>query len=207
VVAARPCPLDVLRTRRGSSVLLLILYVGKDSTRASGLRQAGFPVKPESGAFVEAHSSRPVDREVAPLRILHLNSMLTGGGTDDRSVKIAHALMQLGHATWMAGPAGREFTATVGQLKIPFCPVPPKGPLKLPLILQTSKIIRHERIQILHARHGRDYWPAIFAALLSGVRPKVVLSRHLAKSPSSWVSRRYLLGRCDAMVAVSHFVA
>src|SRR5205814_7915181 len=45
------------------------------------------------------------------------------------------------------------------------------------------------------------------AAKLSGLRPKIVFSRHLAKSPSSWFSRRFLLGQCDAMVGVSHFVA
>ena len=39
------------------------------------------------------------------------------------------------------------------------------------------------------------------------MRPKIVLSRHLAKSPGSWPSRQYLLGQCDALVAVSHFVA
>ena len=115
--------------------------------------------------------------------------------------------MQLGHATWIAGPAGREFTATVKALELPFCPVPAGGPLKLPLIFQTAKVIRRQRIQILHARHGRDYWPAIMAARLSLARPKVVLSRHLAKSPGSWASRRFLLSQCDALVAVSHFVA
>ena len=133
--------------------------------------------------------------------------MLKGGGTDDRSVRIAHALMQLGHATWMAGPGGREFAATIEQLRLPFCPVPAGGPFKLPLIAQTAKAIRRQGIQLVHARHGRDYWPAILAARLSGIRPKVVLSRHLAKSPGSWVSRRFLLSQCDALVAVSQFVA
>jgi len=158
-------------------------------------------------ATAEAKPPGTFSLPAAPLRILHLNSMLKGGGTDDRSVRIAHALMQLGHATWMAGPAGREFVTTVEQLNIPFCPVPASGPLKLPLIVQTAKVVRRERIQLLHARHGRDYWPAIMAARLSGVRPKVVLSRHLAKSPGSWPSRRFLLSQCDALVAVSHFVA
>ena len=149
----------------------------------------------------------PLPNRPESIRVLHLNSMLKGGGTDDRSVRIAHALMKLGLETWMAGPAGREFSATVEQLNIPFCPIPPKGLLKLPLILGTAKVIRRHRIQVLHARHGRDYWPAILAARLSGARPKVVLSRHLAKSPGSWASRRFLLSQCDALVAVSHFVA
>lgn len=133
--------------------------------------------------------------------------MLTGGGTDDRSVRIAYALHRLGHYVCLAGPGGREFSAVAAGLGLPFQPIPAKGPLKLPLILHTTRLIRRERIQILHARHGRDYWPAILAARLSGARPKIVLSRHLAKSPGSWVSRRFLLGRCDAMAAVSEFVA
>jgi glycosyltransferase involved in cell wall biosynthesis len=139
-----------------------------------------------------------------PLRILHLNSMLTGGGTDDRSVRIAHGLRQLGHQVWIAGPAGREFSKVVGELGIPFVPLKPG---KVPLILGTARVLRRQRIQILHARHGRDYWPAIFAARLSGAKPKVVLSRHLAKSPGSWASRHFLLSQCDALLAVSQFVA
>ena len=133
--------------------------------------------------------------------------MLKGGGTDDRSVRIANALHRLGHRVWIAGPAGREFSAVIAQLGVPFHSLPTGGPLKLPLIMGTAKFLRAERIQILHARHGRDYWPAALAAKLSGVSPKVVLSRHLAKSPGSWLSRRFLLGQCDAMLAVSQFVA
>jgi glycosyltransferase involved in cell wall biosynthesis len=143
---------------------------------------------------------------MTPLRILHLNSLLKGGGTDDRSVRIARALLDLGHTLWIAGPAGREFSKIAGDLGIPMHLLP-EGPLKLPLIFATAKFIRKEKIQIIHARHGRDYWPAIFAAKLSRSRPKIVLSRHLAKSPSSWPSRHLLLSQCDALLAVSQFVA
>ncbi len=143
---------------------------------------------------------------MACLRILHLNSLLTGGGTDDRSVRSACALRQLGHSVSMAGPAGREFSKIALELGLPFYALP-TGWLKLPLIFKTARLLRREGIQIIHARHGRDYWPAILAARLSGARPKIVLSRHLAKSPGSSLSRRFLLSQCDALVAVSHFVA
>lgn len=140
------------------------------------------------------------------MRVLHLNSRLTGGGTDDRSVRIAHALQRAGVTVWMIGPGGREFSAVVRDLGVPFAETP-VGPLKLTLIVRAAKLIRQQRIQIVHARHGTDYWPAIVAARLSGTRPKVVLSRHLAKSPGTWLSRRFLLGQCDAMLAASNFVA
>jgi len=96
---------------------------------------------------------------MTPLSVLHLNSMLTGGGTDDRSVRIAHALSKIWHTIWLAGPAGREFSEIAQQLGVSFHALP-VGPLKLPLILNTARFMRSEKIQIIHARHGRDYWPA-----------------------------------------------
>ena len=142
----------------------------------------------------------------APLRILHLNSLLTGGGTDDQCVKLAHGLHQAGERVWIAGPDGREFSNIIKTLGVPFHATPPEGPLKLRFIRSAAQFIRAQDIQIVHGHHGRDLWPTILAARLSGARPKIVLTRHMAKSPSSWPSRRFLLGQCDAMIAVSHFV-
>jgi glycosyltransferase involved in cell wall biosynthesis len=142
-----------------------------------------------------------------PLRILHLNSLLNGGGTDDQCIKLAKALGDLGQDVWLAGPDGKELSKAVRHLGIRLLPTESQGPLKLRFILRAAKWVRHERIQIVHGHHGRDLWPAVLAARLSGVRPKVVLTRHLAKSPGSWVSRRFLLNRCDTVIAVSNFVA
>jgi glycosyltransferase involved in cell wall biosynthesis len=141
------------------------------------------------------------------LRILHLNSMLKGGGTDDQCIKAAAGLRELGHQAAIAGPADRECSTAVREAGVPLHAIPSEGPAKTALILNVAKKIRREKIQILHAHHGRDYWPAILAAKLSGVRPRVVLTRHMAKSPSSWPSRKFLLNQCDALVAVSQFVA
>ena len=140
-------------------------------------------------------------------RVLHLNSMLRGGGTDDQCVKLAHGLCRLGHKVWVAGPDGREFAQIVRELSVPFHSTPPEGPLKLRFILSAARLIRREGIQIVHGHHGRDLWPTILASRLSGKHPVIVLTRHLAKSPSSWFSRWFLLGQCDAVIAVSNFVA
>ena len=142
-----------------------------------------------------------------PASVVHLNSMLSGGGTDDQCVKLAQGLCELGQKVWVAGPGGGEFVQVVRALGLPFHSTPPEGPLKLRFILSAARFIRRERIQIVHGHHGRDLWPTILAARLSGQRPLIVLTRHLAKSPSSWFSRRFLLGQCDAIIAVSHFVA
>src|SRR5512140_957524 len=143
----------------------------------------------------------------APLRIAQLNSLLTGGGTDDQCVKLSRQLQELSQQVWLAGPDGREVSKTVKALNIPFCVTPREGFGKLGFILAAARLLRRERIQVVHGHHGRDIWPTILAARLSGVRPRIVLTRHMAKSPSSWVSRRFLLAHCDAIIAVSQFVA
>ena len=107
----------------------------------------------------------------------------------------------------MAGPAGRAFSKVILDLGIPFHPSPPEGPFKLRFILNSARFIRRKSIQIVHGHHGCDLWPTVLAARLSGARPKIVLTRHMAKSPSSWFSRRFLLGQCDTLIAVSEFVA
>jgi len=140
------------------------------------------------------------------LRILQLDSMLLGGGTDDQCVQLAAGLHRLGQQVILAGPGGREFSDAIKASGVPFFDTGNEAS-KLKFILRAARLIRRERIQVVHGHHGRDLWPAIFAAKMSGANPKIVLTRHLAKSPASLASRRFLLGQCDALIAVSEFVA
>ncbi|MGA9854338.1 MAG: glycosyltransferase [Gammaproteobacteria bacterium] len=141
------------------------------------------------------------------LRILHVNSMLKGGGIDNQCIKLADGLRQLGHQVWLAGPEGRELSIVVKERDLFFHATPPANLAKIFFILSLAKFIKHKRIQLVHVHHGRDLWPAILAAKLSGKHPKIVVTRHLAKSFHSWVSRWLLLYQCDALIAVSSFTA
>jgi glycosyltransferase involved in cell wall biosynthesis len=138
-------------------------------------------------------------------RVLHVNSVLTGGGTDEACVRLAQTLDAMGHQVWVAGPGRSRFDQALGSLGL-FCD-PALRKSKRRFILQLAKWIRDQRPQIVHAHHGRDYWPTILAVWLSRQPASIVFSRHLAKSPGSWASRHFLLSRCDALVAVSEFVA
>lgn len=137
-------------------------------------------------------------------RVLHVNSLLNGGGTDDQCVQLVRALSRSGLDVRLAGPAGRRYSQFAQAAGVLLDPLPPS---KRGFILGLARLLRRGRIDIVHAHHGRDYWPTVLAARLSGMSPKVVLTRHMAKSPSSWVSRHLLLSQCDAVVAVSEFVA
>lgn len=141
------------------------------------------------------------------LRALHVNSMLRGGGTDDQCLKLVLGLHQRGQDVWLAGPAARDLGRRASALHLRVLDTAAEGPLKFGFILRCARFIREHGVQIIHGHHGRDLWPTILAARLSGRRPRIVLTRHMAKSPSSWPSRRFLLGQCDALVAVSEFTA
>jgi glycosyltransferase involved in cell wall biosynthesis len=141
-----------------------------------------------------------------PLRILHLNSRLTGGGTDDQCVKLAAQLHRLGQKVILAGPSGRSFAPVIAQLGVPFTDTGAQSK-RVAFIRNVARLMRQEQIQIVHGHHGSDLWPTVLAARLAGTHPKIVLTRHLAKSPSSPASRWFLLGQCDRLIAVSQFVA
>ncbi len=147
-----------------------------------------------------------MNAQPAALRIVQLNSLLAGGGTDDQCVKIAGELHRLGQRVVLAGPAGRPFQKAIDALGLPFVDTGARAS-KGTFILRAARLIRREKAQIVHGHHGRDLWPTVLAARLSGARPKIVLTRHLAKSPGSWAGRNLLLGKCDALIAVSNFVA
>jgi glycosyltransferase involved in cell wall biosynthesis len=62
-------------------------------------------------------------------------------------------------------------------------------------------LIRQQRVQVIHAHQGRDYWPAILAARLAGCGTHVFVTRHLMTRPRAF-SRWFLLRMAD-VVAVS----
>lgn len=138
------------------------------------------------------------------VRILHANTLLDGGGADEFCVRLALAVRQAGAQVWLAGPATSRYVPIANEGGVPFVAVNKRN--KVRLILDLARTIRREQIQIVHAHHGRDYWPTVLAARISGLSPKVVLSRHLASSPGTWISRQLLLSQCDALIAVSRFV-
>ena len=141
------------------------------------------------------------------MKVLHLNSVLAVGGTDDQCVRLVQGLRELGIGAEIAGPDYRHFGGIVRASGVPLHVINREGPAKLRLIFAAAKVIRRGGHDIIHGHHGRDLWSTVFAARFSGRRPKVVLTRHLAKSPSSGFSKRFLLGQIDRMICVSEFVA
>jgi glycosyltransferase involved in cell wall biosynthesis len=133
-----------------------------------------------------------------------VNSSLRGGGTDEQVLLLSAGLTALGHEVILAAPEGAPLLLRSGNLPMSLQPMPRA---KWSMVQSLIKTLREQRPHIIHAHHGRDYWPIILAAKASGVHPKIVITRHLAKSPASFASKYFLLSATDAVIAVSDFTA
>lgn len=140
------------------------------------------------------------NRDIA---IVMVNSIGKGGGTDDQSLLLSRGLRQLGYSVELVAPPASWLWEEAERWGIPRKPA---ARTKGGLIGQLRRLASSTGARcILHAHHGRDYWPVVLAAHSLLPRPKIVLSRHLAKSPGSFASRLWLLSLVDAFVAVSRF--
>ena len=142
---------------------------------------------------------------MTPLRILQLNSIFNGGGTDNQTLELSAGLRESGNDVTLAVPQGSRWEPLARQLAgVRVRSFAPKSPLKLAMVLALIRLIRDHRVQILHAHQGRDYWPAIAAARLANRGTRVVVTRHLMTRPRG-VSRALLLRMSD-VIAVSRAV-
>ncbi|MDB6033038.1 MAG: hypothetical protein JWM16_3376 [Verrucomicrobiales bacterium] len=135
------------------------------------------------------------------LKVIQVNSMLNGGGTDNQTLELTAGLRDLGHHVTLAFTAGNGWESRAHTLRVPLEIWPSVGPFKLKMIGQLARFIRKNQVDIVHAHQGRDYWPTILAARLSGSRAHAVISRHLMTPPRKF-SRLMLLSMCH-VVAVS----
>jgi glycosyltransferase involved in cell wall biosynthesis len=140
----------------------------------------------------------------APLRVLQVNSIFNGGGTDNQTLELAAGLRGCGDRVILSVPAGSRWEPLARKLEIPVETFPDKSWLKHAAIRRWIKIIRAHDIQIIHAHHGRDYWPAVAAARLAGNGCRVVITRHMMTRPRALT--RALVLRMSDVVAVSRGV-
>lgn len=138
------------------------------------------------------------------MKILQVNSIFSGGGTDNQTIELTAGLRELGVDVALAIAAGSRWEPQARALGVPVETFPPKSPLKIAMIRHLIALIRERGCDILHAHQGRDYWPCVIAAGLAMRNTRVVITRHLMTRPRT-VSR-WLLLRCTDVIAVSRAV-
>jgi glycosyltransferase involved in cell wall biosynthesis len=145
--------------------------------------------------------------ELAGRTILQIIPELNAGGAERTTIDVAAALVASGARALVACEGGRLVSElqTRGGLWIPF-PAKSKNPLRMALnVGKLAKLIRAERVDLVHARSRAPAWVALGAAKRAGV--PLVTTYHGAYAGTSTLKVQYnsVMARGDVVIANSDF--
>ncbi len=157
-------------------------------------------------------SSSFADRSGHPLAgftILQILPELSAGGAEQTTIDIAAALAEAGARALVASESGRlvsELQAK-GGIWVPF-PAKTKNPIAMALhVRRLAKLIKAERVDIVHARSRAPAWVAHGATRLT--KTPFVTTFHGAYSGKAALKQRYnsVMAQGDMVIANSHYTA
>ncbi|MFQ5896201.1 MAG: glycosyltransferase family 4 protein [Nitrospinota bacterium] len=126
------------------------------------------------------------------LRILHTESSPGWGGQEARILLESAALRARGHEVSVAGQPGSPLEVAARQRGVPFHPVRMRAPWDGLAMAALGRLIRREKVQVLHTHSSRDSWLAGLVGRALRV-PAIVRTRHVSipvrGHPLNWVYR------------------
>ena len=167
-------------------------------------KMRGGPVTGPDGARLSSLTASLVGRTV-----LQIIPRLDAGGAERTTIDIAAALAEAGARPLVATEGGRlisELQAN-GGVWAPF-PARSKNPLAMALnVYRLARLIREEKVDLVHARSRAPAWVALGAARLTGT--PFVTTYHGSYAGQSVLKVLYnsVMARGDAVIANSQFTA
>ena len=144
------------------------------------------------------------------LRILQLNSARKYVGEAAHTLNLTEALRQRGHFVWLGLRKNFETMERAMARKLeptgfhmPHRWWPPQDARDVHAI---AKMVKREKIEIIHAHRGKDHWQAVFAARLYKLDVAIVRTRHVVTPLKNHAANRWLARRTQALIAVSQAV-
>ncbi len=134
---------------------------------------------------------------------------MRSGGAELGCLQVAEALVNAGHRAIVVSAGGRmvEQLVAVGAEHIDM-PVASKNPLTLGLnARRLARLVKSEKIDILHARSRAPAWSAVLAARQTNTA--FVTTYHSEYSERGRLKNLYnsVMARSDTVIAVSHYMA
>ncbi len=152
---------------------------------------------------------RLIAPERSPLRLLHVASTKSQGGIERHSVEMAAALAGRGAFVRFACAPGGFLKAWCRQAALPTAALRVRNSGDLGAAWRLAKLIRRERIDIVHVHSRRDYVIAVLGVALARKvlrqRAALVLHAHMVRplGEPARLSGRFFSWGVSAVVAVS----
>jgi len=139
------------------------------------------------------------------MRVLHIAKQRGWTGQTNRTLNVVRGLNARGVWTGVVAHSGSELHRRAENAGAPVFALPLYGLGLYASMLRLARLLRRERIDILHAHGPRDHLAAAFCRRI-GAAPRLVRTRHGHQAiRSGWFSRT-LYGACDAVIHVSESV-
>lgn len=134
-----------------------------------------------------------------PRRIALLLTSTAMGGMEIRSLRMARLFHERSYDVHYGCPEGSLLAASAINSGVRWFKCHIHGSLDIRTGIQLARYIKKERIQIIMAFSGKDYWMALMAARLASIPAVLSCSKAARLNPmTAWISRR-----ADRMVTVS----
>ncbi len=136
------------------------------------------------------------------MKILFVNNFRYRGGGEEFLMELLPGLIRKGVAVGLVCRPDTPLASMFRGFPVQVIPVQKSGLRGLASFLKIARIIRSGGYDIISIQRGHDIIQAWIAALLSGKRPKLVYTVHVA----DFVQSRFLLGRPDRIVTISRHI-
>ena len=144
---------------------------------------------------------------LTPATILHLNTETGWRGGEAQTLHLARGLRGLGHRCIVAGQPDGELLKRATAAGIGVAALPSRGELDLGAARHLARLLRDERVDLLHAHTAHAVSLATLATLFRGNRPALVAARRLSFPLRSAFLGRIKYGfRMDRVIAVSEAI-
>jgi len=137
---------------------------------------------------------------------LHIDEQRGWRGGEQQASYLMRGLAEQGHTVLLAGRPGAPFVtrdhggAAITRVELPF-----RGELDLDTALRLARIVRRERVDILHAHTSHAHTLACIARRFAG-RGKVVVSRRVDFPPKTNLFSRWKYTWPDHFIAISEAI-
>ena len=145
-----------------------------------------------------------------PLRILHVVANRWWTGSADPALDLARALRERGHAVWFACIRGDVLESHVRASGVELVESLSLERTARPWRLVTEvrdlrQVLRERAIDVVHTHQTHDHWLAVLGK--AGTPARVVRTVHHRRAVHGGLAARWVLGRTDAVIAVSEGIA
>ncbi len=137
------------------------------------------------------------------MNILHIDEQLGWRGGEQQASWLMQGLAKQGHRILIAArPKGEFLRADHGGINAARIALPFLTELDPWTIVKLARVVRNERVDVLHAHSSHAHATAIYARALAG-RGKVVVSRRVSFAPKPNRFNRWKYNQPDIFIAVS----